>query len=274
MPDAPAGGNTPIATPPPPPPPPAAPPATPPAGEKLYAGKYKTVEELEAGYKGLETKLGKPAEKPADEPKPNAPIAPAPNVDQGIEEFVTSKGLKVEELAAEWQKSGKLTDEQYKALGLPKKMIDQHFDLGSRAAKAAELEAAQQTKAAEAVVGGDAQLKTLRDWASNQMAADPAFNSRMTQLGKQLTDGHLSYPDYIRLVHAEHAQAVGSGKAQPLISGGGAGAPPAEGGFSTSAEMHNAMREAEKRLGKGNWDKDPALMKRIEATNKSIRNKL
>jgi len=52
-------------------------------------------------------------------------------------------------------------------------------------------------------------------------------------------------------------------------------APPAQpaGAFLTQIEMQAAMRESEKRLGQGAWTKDEALMRRIAATPKHIKDR-
>lgn len=220
----------------------------------------KKITELSAPKKPEgETKPGKP--------EPVVPAAPEPADEGAILEMVGLKG-KEKELGEQWKKDGKLSDEVYaafKAKGFPKAAVDAHFKLAARAARADELEDAQDAAAAVTEFGGQEQVETLRTWAATEVP--PA---RLKALGDQYTSGAISYVDYLKLLAADHAKAVGAGKAKPLIAASGT-AIPAAGEFKTSHEMHAAMAEAEKKYGPGQWNQDAALMARIAKTPRHIR---
>lgn len=95
------------------------------ADEKLYAGKYKSVEDLEKAYKEAESKLGKPK---ADD----TPLA-IPDDQTGLnpDKIVEKAGLQTSDLVSQWVAGGSLTDEQYEALeaaGASRDAVDAYFE--------------------------------------------------------------------------------------------------------------------------------------------------
>jgi hypothetical protein len=179
-----------------------------PAAEKLLAGKYKTVEDLEKAYSELSTKLGSKAEpvKIPDQPPP-ADLGD----DAGLDRFVESIGLKPDELGKSWMESGKLSDEHYaklKAKGIPKRMADEYMEVFSETVT--RRTEAQRQQAAE-LVGGEEQLSALLSWASQSKAAE-----------KDRLNARLSNPETFRgtLLELQHemSKALGTSKSRPLAT--------------------------------------------------------
>lgn len=235
--------------------------------EKL---RGKKVADLLGSYVNLEKKLGElTAPKPKTEeengkPTPVVAAEPEPADEAAI---LQSVGLTAEEIGEAWKKDGKLTEDQYskfKAKGYSKAAVDAHMRLAARAARADELEDAQAAAAAIAEFGGQEQVKTLREWAAGNIP-----EPRLKALGEQYTSGAISYVDYLKLLGADHAKAVGAGRAKPLIAATSTAAGSQE-AFTTSHEMHRAIAEAEKKFGPGLWNKDPTLMARIAKTPRHI----
>ena len=124
---------------------------------KLHAGKYKTVEELEAGYKELEKKLGaKPAE-------PKVEDAPA----ELTAEAVTKAGLSLDEFSKEFAENGELSEESYKALedkGFTREVADRYIEGQKAVAEKSRADIAS-------VVGGTETLDSILEWDAANVAS-------------------------------------------------------------------------------------------------------
>jgi hypothetical protein len=99
---------------------------------ELLAGKYKSVEDLEKGYKELQTKLssGEKAEEPPTETEPKAETETESETETETEtstdpkeiygDFIGSRfeeaGIDFGGMNERWQQTGKLTQEDYTAL--------------------------------------------------------------------------------------------------------------------------------------------------------------
>ena len=154
----------------------------PPAGEpKLFAGKYKTVEELESGYKNLESKLGAPkapaavpAAVPAAAPAPKGVVPPIANA----EAAVVSAGLNFEELNTEYAETGTISDAAYEKLskvGINKDIVDAYI--------AGQVALTEKTQAdIYSTIGGEENYTTMLEWAAQNLepADKLAFNSAIT----------------------------------------------------------------------------------------------
>lgn len=148
--------------------------------EKLYMGKYKTPEDMEAAFKSLQgeyTKLkqGKPEEKPAEGNKLN--IDNTPSTDDA-QKAVEKAGLDINALEAEFAKDGQLSEKTYTDLekaGIPKVMVDAYI-AGQQA-----LQTQFQNKVFESV-GGEANYRAMTEWAKANLPADQinAFNTAIT----------------------------------------------------------------------------------------------
>jgi len=91
-------------------------------GEKLLAGKYKNVEELEKAYTELQSKLGK-ADAPSEEDT-------APVDTNEAENAVEAAGLDFASLESEYDTQGELSEDSFKKLeqaGIPRSAVDQYI---------------------------------------------------------------------------------------------------------------------------------------------------
>lgn len=186
-------------------------------------GMYADHKALERAYSDLERIAGKmPAAKPGLSIETATPAAADP--ESGIEAVLDSIGLTGEEVGVEWQKSGKLTDDQYKKFagkGLGKKAVDA-FMAGQAALGAlAEQKATASIREAETIAGGVEKLAVLRQWAGANIPAE-----RLARLNKQVEADPSFYPEMIRLIASEHRAAVGAGGSTTTINGGPGGTAP------------------------------------------------
>lgn len=151
--------------------------------EKLFAGKYKTVEELEKGY----TELQKTASKAATPtPTPETKATDTTPKASKAEDSAAAKGLDVGELEKEFVKDGKLSEASYQAAaakGLTRETVDALI----------ETRQAQAQKIVDAVsepFGGSEQMQDALKWARTNLsqeekdAFDLAVNSRNMALIK------------------------------------------------------------------------------------------
>lgn len=253
--------------------PPVTPPATPPAGEtpageRVYAGKYKTVEDLEKSYVELQKKLGAP-KPPADADALKIDTTPTPKVEEipdtaDLGVVLEKAGLKQDEVAKAFSETGKLTDDQYKAIkakyNLPRAAVDQ-FMAGQAAQAAVQTITQKQIRAEAATIAGSEEaLNSLLASAKDFVPAD-----EIEDINARLADPK-RYKGAMRDIMEFHKAAVGAGKSKPLVSG----TPARTGGgeaFKTQQEMLNAMAESSKKYG--NWSADTDLLARIEATQKT-----
>jgi hypothetical protein len=248
------------------------PPATPPAGEtpageRVYAGKYKTVEDLEKSYVELQKKLGGP-KPPADADALKIDTTPAPKVEEipdtaDLGVVLEKAGLKQEEVAKAFGETGKLTDDQYKAIknkyGLPRAAVDQ-FMAGQAAQAAVQTITQKQIRAEAATIAGSEEaLTALLSTAKDFVPAD-----EIEDINARLADPK-RFKGALRDVMEFHKAGVGAGKSKPLVGGS---APRTDSGeaFRTQQEMLNSMAESKKKFG--DWTKDTDLMARMAVTQK------
>jgi hypothetical protein len=240
--------------------------------ERTYAGKYKTPDELEKGYIELQKKIGQPKalEAPAAEGDPlkiGTPPAGLPEeipdtADLGV--VLEKAGLKQDDVDKAFAETGKLTDEQYKAIkakyNLPRAAVDQFLE-GQQAQAAVKVQAQQRIKTeAAAIVGSEAALTTLLSTAKEFIPPD-----EIDDINARLADPK-RFKGALRDVMEFHRASVGAGKSAPLASG----QPARTGGgeaFVTPTEYQNAMKEAKKKFG--DISKDPGFMARVAATQKT-----
>jgi len=138
--------------------------------EKLLAGKYKTVEELEKGYTEIQKLMSgkKPAE-PITDPA-TTPPDPAATA-------VAKAGLDMAVLNKEFTDTGALSEASLKALegvGIPKDVVDTYI-------AGQEALIAQAAAKVHSLVGGKDEYDAMLAWASlNVPAGDAeAFNTSM-----------------------------------------------------------------------------------------------
>lgn len=212
----------------------------------LLAGKYKSVDELEKGYKELVAKLGAPKDEPKpadpkDEPKGDLTIQPT-NTDDGDAEFAAAE--------AEFAKDGKLTDDTYAKLakrGIPKRVVDQYISSMTGAK-------ANYERQAHDHAGGADKFKAMSAWAATSGDKDmiDAYNALVGSgdAGKLKTG--------INLLKAAYEAATGN---EPSLVDGEQRATGAQ-GFIDIREMSQFQRDPR-------YGKDPRYMQEFNARLKA-----
>lgn len=239
----------------------------------VVPAKYKrdtmeaTLAELSKGYAALESKLGAPKEKPAENPDAlkipeEKPVqAPAPIDDDASPAAILEQaGLKQEDVVNAWKEHGSLTPEQYAALrnrfGVNKAAVDQYLRGQQAEAELATREQASIRASAIEIVGGEAQLKSLLETARDFVPAD-----EIDDINARLANPR-SYKGALRDL-LDYKQKKDGKK---IVSGAMPAGAPQTSAFRTQVEMRAAMAEANKKLG--DWTKDRELVARIDATKK------
>lgn len=136
-------------------------------GERLFGGKYKTVEELEAAYAELST----PAD---DKGGKGGPATIDDATADDARDALARAGLNLDDFATEFNSNGSLSEESYKKLqdaGYPKELVDVYVD---------GLRARVQTyeNAVYSPAGGKGGYDALVQWAKTNLSAEQkrAFN--------------------------------------------------------------------------------------------------
>lgn len=232
--------------------------------ELLLAGKYKSVEELEKGYKELQAKLSQGKPEPDDtveevEEGGEEPEA-GPESRSAQEIYGDLVGSRLEEaeinfsdMNSRWQESGELTTDDYSQLdqaGFNKEMVDAYLaGLNYQAAKDSAL-TMQQINEVKASVGGEAEYAAMVEWASKNLskeeveAFDSMVNTQPLSTIKLATAG----------IYSKYTGANGR---EPKLIGGRT--PRSEGDvFESTAQVVEAMSDPK-------YHKDPAYRKKIEA---------
>ena len=231
--------------------------------DTLYAGKYTSIEELVAGYKALEAKLGapkeepapaatpeKPAETPKEEPKAAEPEKPeeAPKEEPKPEEapepspygsemdvYIKDAGVDPHEMARVYEETGdvpaEMLDKLYGKFGKP--MVDSYI----ANAKAARREVEQQTQALLTEVGGEQAYAAMMQWAQANVPGD-----QQATFQQHLNSGNMeTIQQAVRAMHAAYSQAEGRKPTTQLHGGGGAAGGTQ---FSSLAEYQQAVNDA------------------------------
>ena len=137
--------------------------------EKLFAGKYKSVEDMEKAYKELESKLGnnKQEEVPTEQP-----------TQEEAKQEAEAKGVDFDALTKEFTDNGQLSEDTYKDLegkGISKDVVDNYI-AGQQAILQANVTKLQ------SIAGGEEGYTDMINWASNNLSADEqaAFNETLS----------------------------------------------------------------------------------------------
>jgi len=141
--------------------------------EKMLAGKYNSVEELEKAYEHLQSKLGNQNEENTEEPADNEEVAGKEEAEAIAEEA----GIDYQALEGEYQENGQLSQETYDALaeaGIPNAMVDAYIS---------GQEALMQTTVNKMydIVGGESEYQSMIEWARDNLGENEieAFNSSL-----------------------------------------------------------------------------------------------
>lgn len=206
--------------------------------EKLLAGQFKTVEELEAAYKaalegkkpegdgteGGDQKTAEGDQQVTEEEVKNA------SEDQA-KDALKSVGLNMEEFSTEFNESGALSEASYKKLadaGIPKEMVDAYIE--GQMAKA-ELAIEKITS----VVGGRETYNRMIEWARVNLTAD-----EIAAFDRTVTSGDLSVAQLASEgLYRRYTAAVGTNNRQ--ISGSTNGQTTDV--FQSTSQVTAAMRD-------------------------------
>jgi hypothetical protein len=200
-----------------------------PVAPVLLAGKFKSQEELEKGYKELEKKLGAPKV----ETPPATPIK-KPITPEGIakgEAAVASAGLDMATLTSEYAEKGELSETSIAALakvGIPKEMVDDYI-------AGQEARAVAQVSKVHALVGGEAEYKALVTWAATNLS-----DADKTVFNKNIAADFDSQRLVVESLQGKYIKAVGSAPKGLIM---GEGAPPVGQGYESRAQMTTDMSD-------------------------------
>lgn len=201
--------------------------------EVMFAGKYKSVEELEKAYEHLQSKIGKPEESTEEVKTPEiTPEAPK----EEAEQLVATKGIDYSALESEWQDKGSLSEDTYKQLedaGIPQNMVDAYI-AGQEALTQSAI------KSMHSIAGGEAEYNDMIEWAQDSLSESEigAFNSSLTDNAKT----EFAVQGLAARYRAEKGPSLIRGSSSPSSSAG----------FSSKAEMTQAMSNPQ-------YARDPAF---------------
>jgi len=216
-----------------------------PATETLYAGKYKSVDELVKGYEELQAKASTVSTEAADitETSTDKTIPEgSETTEEGAQEVVKNAGLDWEALNGEYAEKGALAEETYKKLadsGIPKEAVDTYI-------RGKQAEADAYDKAVFGTAGGEEDYRSLVEWAKTGYTKEEkeVFNEAIVSgnphLAKMAVEG----------LAARRAQITGTRPGKSLT--GRTSAPAGVQPFKSQHELTTAMNTAEYR-------KDPAF---------------
>ena len=234
---------------------------------ELLAGKYKSVEELEKGYKELQSKLGQRAEptggeSPEDdqqgEEEDPGQETPEPSGDakEIYGEFIGGRleeaGIDFGDMNTRWQQTGELLGEDYAQLeeaGFTKPMVDAYLaGLQYKAQQDSDL-SAQQIASIKADFGGDQGYAQMLEWAAGNLSQEEIDGFNTIVNGNNTAAIKLA----VSGLHARYSQA--SGREPKLI--GGRAPKSSNDRFESTAQLVEAMQDPR-------YTSDPAYRRKIE----------
>lgn len=228
----------------------------------LYAGKFKSVEDLVGSYKELEGKLGA-IDQTREEPEGNAEeqteetetetndsdFNPEELYGEGLASVLEEVGIDAQEISNRFKENDEISEDDYSKLGeagFSKQIVDTYLDGLRSAGMAGEVDA----QGIKDAVGGDETYGKMVSWAMENLPAEQvqSFN-KLTDTG----DGP-AIKLAVQGIYSQYNNAMG---VEPdLYSGRAAGnsATP----FRTTAEVVTAMSDPR-------WEKDSAYTDNVKA---------
>jgi len=196
--------------------------------EKFRRGTIEETLSAVLGSNGeLEKKLGERGQQKPDPATPAQPAEPkqalslisTPDTStRGVQRVLQAAGLdgKEQELKDHWEKNGNLSEEHYRAFekaGRDREEVDDFFE--GQAARSREARSAKENaiRDGDKAAGGADQHKALLVWANKNMLDELKEYEAMVKLRPSF------YPKAIKAILVAYNEAVGAGKAQPLVSG-------------------------------------------------------
>ena len=208
---------------------------TPQEEESLFAGKYKTTEDLEKAYLELQSKFskGETAEEPTEETKETTP-EPTANISE-------DSFLKAYQ---EWQDNGSLSENTIKGFvdaGIPKQYVQQFVDGANAQIELVVMRVAEQ-------LGGQQRIDEISEWAVEHLS-----EAEINTYNEMIDSG-----DVDKMVTAYASiEARMQGKTQNRFIKPSEGGDNSTGGFESKAEMIRAMNDPR-------YSKDPAYRSQVE----------
>ena len=228
----------------------------------LYAGKFKSVEDLVGSYKELEGKLGA-IDQTREEPEGNAEeqteetetettdsdFNPEELYGEGLASVLEEVGIDAQEISNRFKENDEITEDDYSKLGeagFSKQIVDTYLDGLRSAGMAGEVDA----QGIKDAVGGDETYGKMVSWAMENLPAEQvqSFN-KLTDTG----DGP-AIKLAVQGIYSQYNNAMG---VEPDLYSGrtaGTGATP----FRTTAEVVTAMSDPR-------WEKDSAYTENVKS---------
>jgi len=203
--------------------------------EKLFAGKYKSVEEMEKGYKELESKIGQTQEEETPVEEDN---------DLKIDTAEDTGDIDLQAMSKRYSESGELPTKDYEALeavGINRDVVDQYIDGQNALAQA-------QFNSITSEVGGTEQYLDMTAWAETNLTDGEvdAFN--------RAVDGDINTARLaVQGLKAQFDQANG---VEPTLTSGETG--------GSSADTYNSMAQLQNDMSKSLYKTDPAERQRVQ----------
>jgi hypothetical protein len=220
-----------------------------------FAGKYESVEELEKGYAELQKKLSgqeETTEEVSDSTEETTPTNASEIYGEYIGSRLDEAGVDYQGMNTKWQETGKLEDDDYKALegaGFSKDMVEAYLDgVQYRAEQDSQL-AAKEVAAIKNEFGGEQVYTEMIQWAAANLDKGEvdAFNSMLKT----------SNPHQIRIAVAGiQAAYMNNAAREPKLVGGRASRAAAT-KFESTAQVVAAMNDPK-------YKEDPAYRKQVE----------
>ena len=188
---------------------------------RSYADKFTSVDDLEAGYKSLESKLGERSQQGT----------------MDIDQLLASMELDTAQVNANWAADGRLTDEQYAKFangGWSRFIVDQYMNGQIAIARNGQYAQEGMLRNAQNLCGGEDEWQGLRRWAAMNVPEE-----RLTELNKRLGEP-AHYEGAIKEMLWDYRIATGAGSGGSLLSG--QAMPNTSAGFADSNEMVNELR--------------------------------
>lgn len=224
----------------------------------LYAGKFKSVEDLVGSYKELEGKLGaiEQTEEKAEgteETDENQEEQPSFDAEEfygdGLASVLEEVGIDPQDISNRFQENDEISEDDYSKLteaGFSKQIVDTYLDGLRNAGMAGEVDA----QGIKDAVGGDDSYGKMVSWAMENLPAEQvqSFN-KLTDTG----DGP-AIKLAVQGIYSQYNNAMGI---EPDLYSGraaGTGATP----FRTTAEVVTAMSDPR-------WEKDSAYTENVKS---------
>lgn len=208
--------------------------------EKLYAGKYKSVEEMEKGYLELQKAFsGKRLpqentnEADASQPQQDPLAIPTPEGNENAQQVLEDRGLDFNTFSEEWRTSGQLSPESYEKLqkaGIPQEMVDAYIE-------GQQVLAQQATTRIYDTAGGQEEYSKIVQWAAQNLpkADIEAYNAA---IASENVEQMVLATRGLKATFEEHR-----GKTPQLIDGYTSGDASRGDSFNSLAQMKAAMAD-------------------------------